>query len=85
MLRRRHAPQDRLTLTLAMTRLKWGKKRPTVPSRFLFELQGQADRAPTAAARRADAPAPVTRKSSPPTRAAGASAVPRREVPNAIR
>jgi DNA helicase II / ATP-dependent DNA helicase PcrA len=41
--------QDRLTLTLALTRMKWGKKRPTVPSRFLFELLGKADRAAAAA------------------------------------
>jgi DNA helicase-2/ATP-dependent DNA helicase PcrA len=31
----------RLTLTLALQRLKWGKMRPTVPSRFLYELTGQ--------------------------------------------
>lgn len=35
--------QDRLTLTLALNRNKWGKSRPTVPSRFLFELLGKAD------------------------------------------
>ncbi len=40
--------QDRLTMTLALGRMKWGKPRPTVPSRFLFELTGQADKAPTA-------------------------------------
>jgi len=33
----------RLTLTLALTRRKWGKARPTIPSRFLFEITGQAD------------------------------------------
>jgi DNA helicase-2/ATP-dependent DNA helicase PcrA len=35
--------QDRLTLTLALNRNKWGKSRPTMPSRFLFELLGKAD------------------------------------------
>jgi DNA helicase-2/ATP-dependent DNA helicase PcrA len=35
--------QRRLTLTLALNRLKWGKTRPTIPSRFLYELTGQAD------------------------------------------
>ncbi len=35
--------QRRLTLTLALTRKKWGKARPTVPSRFLYEITGQAD------------------------------------------
>ncbi len=37
--------QDRLTLSLALGRMKWGKSRPTDPSRFLFELTGQAERA----------------------------------------
>ena len=41
-LRRRHPPA-RLTLTLALNRLKWGKSRPTIPSRFLYELTGRAD------------------------------------------
>ena len=35
--------QDRLTLSLALTRRKWGKPRPTDPSRFLFEITGKAD------------------------------------------
>jgi DNA helicase-2/ATP-dependent DNA helicase PcrA len=35
--------QDRLTLTLAKTRMKWGKPRPTIASRFLYEITGQAD------------------------------------------
>ncbi len=35
--------QDRLTISLALSRMKWGKARPTVPSRFLFEITGQAD------------------------------------------
>ena len=33
--------QRRLTLTLALSRQKWGKPRPTVPSRFLYEITGQ--------------------------------------------
>ncbi|HEX3726483.1 MAG TPA: 3'-5' exonuclease, partial [Pirellulales bacterium] len=37
--------QDRLTISLSMARTKWGKPRPTQPSRFLFEITGQADRA----------------------------------------
>ena len=36
--------QDRLTISLALTRMKWGKPRPSVPSRFLYELIGQAER-----------------------------------------
>jgi DNA helicase-2/ATP-dependent DNA helicase PcrA len=35
--------RDRLTMTLALSRMKWGKPRPTQPSRFLFEITGQAD------------------------------------------
>ncbi len=33
--------RDRLTLSLALSRMKWGKSRPTEPSRFLYELTGQ--------------------------------------------
>jgi DNA helicase-2/ATP-dependent DNA helicase PcrA len=33
----------RLTLSLALQRMKWGKPRPTVPSRFLYELTGKTD------------------------------------------
>jgi DNA helicase-2/ATP-dependent DNA helicase PcrA len=40
----------RLTLTLSLGRQKWGKSRPTIPSRFLFELTGQADNPNYAAA-----------------------------------
>jgi DNA helicase-2/ATP-dependent DNA helicase PcrA len=32
-----------LTLTLALSRRKWGKTHDTIPSRFLFELTGKAD------------------------------------------
>ena len=35
--------QEQLTLSLALTRLKWGKPRETQPSRFLFEMIGTAD------------------------------------------
>jgi len=38
--------QERLTLSLALTRRKWGKARDTIPSRFLFEMTGQAEKAP---------------------------------------
>jgi DNA helicase-2/ATP-dependent DNA helicase PcrA len=51
--------QDRLTMTLALSRMKWGKPRPSTPSRFLFELTGQADnpRAASNAGRLPKAPA----------------------------
>jgi DNA helicase-2/ATP-dependent DNA helicase PcrA len=43
--------QQHLTLSFALTRRKWGKPRESKPSRFLFEMTGQADnpRSPTAA------------------------------------
>ncbi|PHR95495.1 MAG: AAA family ATPase [Blastopirellula sp.] len=37
--------QDRLTFSLAVSRKKWGKARPTDTSRFLFEVIGQAENA----------------------------------------
>ena len=45
--------EERLTLSLALTRLKWGKPRETQPSRFLFEMIGTADNPhhPTASAK----------------------------------
>ena len=35
--------QDELAFSLPLTRFKWGKPRPTFPSRFLYELTGQAE------------------------------------------
>jgi DNA helicase-2/ATP-dependent DNA helicase PcrA len=35
--------QENLTMSLALTRRKWGKPRPTTPSRFLYEITGKAD------------------------------------------
>jgi DNA helicase-2/ATP-dependent DNA helicase PcrA len=43
--------KERLTLSLSRSRMKWGKPRPTDPSRFLFELSGQSDK-PSDGARR---------------------------------
>jgi len=34
----------RLVLSLCLTRTKWGKRKPCRPSRFLYELTGQADK-----------------------------------------
>jgi DNA helicase-2/ATP-dependent DNA helicase PcrA len=36
--------QERLTLTLALTRRKWGKPRDSIPSRFLYEMIGRTGR-----------------------------------------
>jgi DNA helicase-2/ATP-dependent DNA helicase PcrA len=38
--------RENLTLSFALTRRKWGKPQPTVPSRFLFEMTGQAENFP---------------------------------------
>lgn len=35
--------QEILTMSLALTRRKWGKQQPTTPSRFLYEITGKAD------------------------------------------
>jgi len=37
--------QDQLTLSFALSRRKWGKSRDTIPSRFLYEMTGQAENA----------------------------------------
>jgi DNA helicase-2/ATP-dependent DNA helicase PcrA len=37
-----------LTLSFALTRRKWGKPQKTVPSRFLYEMTGQAENFPPA-------------------------------------
>jgi DNA helicase-2/ATP-dependent DNA helicase PcrA len=36
--------RKRLALSLCLTRTKWGKARPCRPSRFLYELTGQAEK-----------------------------------------
>jgi DNA helicase-2/ATP-dependent DNA helicase PcrA len=36
--------KKRLVLSLCLTRTKWGKPKPCRPSRFLYELTGQADK-----------------------------------------
>jgi DNA helicase-2/ATP-dependent DNA helicase PcrA len=38
--------QERLTLSFALTRRKWGKPQKTIPSRFLYEMTGQAENFP---------------------------------------
>lgn len=35
--------QETLTFSMALTRMKWGKPRPTTPSRFLYEITGKAE------------------------------------------
>jgi DNA helicase-2/ATP-dependent DNA helicase PcrA len=38
--------REQLTLSFALTRRKWGKPQKTMPSRFLYEMTGQADNFP---------------------------------------
>jgi hypothetical protein len=45
-----------LTISFALTRRKWGKPRKTLPSRFLYEMTGQADN-PRSPANEGPAPA----------------------------
>jgi DNA helicase-2/ATP-dependent DNA helicase PcrA len=42
--------RETLTLSFSKGRMKWGKMRPSIPSRFLFEMRGETDRAQKAAA-----------------------------------
>ena len=35
--------EDELTLSMPLTRMKWGKPRKTLPSRFLYEMTDRAD------------------------------------------
>ncbi len=55
--------QEQLTLSFALTRRKWGKSQKTIPSRFLFEMTGQAEAFPPAAEEKAaKKPAPKRRR-----------------------
>ena len=54
--------QERLVMSMALTRMKWGKARDTVPSRFLFEAIGQADNPQHAGN---ESPEPQARKKRP--------------------
>jgi DNA helicase II / ATP-dependent DNA helicase PcrA len=40
--------REQLTLSFALTRRKWGKPQKTTPSRFLYEMTGQAENFPPA-------------------------------------
>jgi len=35
--------EERLTLSMSLSRMKWGKPQATMPSRFLYEMTGKAD------------------------------------------
>jgi DNA helicase II / ATP-dependent DNA helicase PcrA len=41
--------QDTLVLSFCRERMKWGKARPSIPSRFLMEMRGETERAKRAA------------------------------------
>jgi DNA helicase-2/ATP-dependent DNA helicase PcrA len=53
----------RLVLSLCLTRTKWGKSKPCKPSRFLYELTGQAEKFTEGpATEREKVPAPPRRR-----------------------
>ena len=57
--------REQLTLSFALTRRKWGKPQPTMPSRFLYEMTGQAENFPPAAdANKKPTPRRRTRKTA---------------------
>ena len=62
----------RLTLTLALSRQKWGKPRPSIHSRFLYELTGQAQNPNYLAAKRGERPHPRSTAQGPHARPAQA-------------
>lgn len=47
--------EERLTLSMALTRMKWGRPRESIPSRFLYEIIGQAEN-PHAAGKQPSSP-----------------------------
>jgi ATP-dependent DNA helicase UvrD/PcrA len=59
--------REQLTLSFALTRRKWGKPRKTVPSRFLYEMTGQADnpRSPAAPKGKSKSAAKATTRRRP--------------------
>lgn len=46
--------QDSLTLSFCKTRMKWGKQRAQIPSRFLMEMRGETEKALAIAAQSAE-------------------------------
>jgi DNA helicase-2/ATP-dependent DNA helicase PcrA len=41
--------EDTLTLSMCKSRMKWGKARPSIPSRFVLEMRGEKEKAARAA------------------------------------
>ena len=41
--------QEFLTITMSKTRMRWGKARPSLVSRFVMEMRGETERAKRAA------------------------------------
>jgi DNA helicase-2/ATP-dependent DNA helicase PcrA len=54
--------REHLTLSFALTRRKWGKPQPTIPSRFLYEMTGQAENFPPPESAKKPSPRRRTRK-----------------------
>jgi DNA helicase II / ATP-dependent DNA helicase PcrA len=60
--------KSRLTLTTALHRMKWGKSRDSIPSRFLYELIGKADHPKYQAIQKKQPMPQHPKKPSPPRR-----------------
>jgi DNA helicase-2/ATP-dependent DNA helicase PcrA len=71
--------RETLTMSFSKGRMKWGKMRPSIPSRFLFEMRGETERAQKAAA----AAAAVFVKVDPDADAAPAEAAPAKKAKRA--
>ena len=67
--------QESLTLTFTRARMKWGKLRPSIPSRFLMEMRGETERAQRAAS----AAEALLQKSTDAAEAAASSKVAKRQ------
>jgi DNA helicase II / ATP-dependent DNA helicase PcrA len=72
--------EEHLTLTFVKARTKWGKQRPSIPSRFIMELRGDTERAKRAAEAAAKLFGPSEASRSEPA-AKSATKAPARKVP----
>jgi ATP-dependent exoDNAse (exonuclease V) beta subunit len=76
--------RDLLTLSLAKQRMKWGKPRPTIVSRFLLEMRGESEKAKQAAQAAEEQlrfVAEASRSRSEPDSAPGSGSKPRTPAP----
>ncbi|MEO8902687.1 MAG: UvrD-helicase domain-containing protein [Polyangiaceae bacterium] len=78
--------QDSLTMTFCKERMKWGKPRAQIPSRFLMEMRGETERAKKAAEaavlmfRSLDKPAVAKPTKKPASKTSGARATTQKPI-----